>query len=358
MINKSLLSILLTLTLTCSYFVTVNADQTSLNTIFGKSYIETAIETSKELNSNSNTYIISDIDDYPDALSGTGLASRYNAPILFVSKEDNTKLFDYLKSVNSNKDTKFFVLGGTGAVSQSIEDTLKSISNSVLRFSGSDRFETCQLINNYLNAKQGTPVIIAEGYSYADALSISAIGGQLQYPMILVNKDSIPNKIVEQLQSIKPSTVYIAGGAGVVSDSVEQQIKNLTSAQIIRFSGKDRYDTSTKISDYFKNQLKGKIYTTGEDFHDALVSIPLAGKNHYSIQLTYDSNQLSNVKSNDFIIGTLQTNNVPRLFWGLTDPDLIKYKITDEIKNSVNEVKNDLKDTWDDSVQKIKSIFK
>ena len=264
----------------------VLADSSTMKTIRANSDIETSIAVAKELNSQSNTYVITTTMDYPDALAGTVLASKLNAPILFVSLTDNQKIFDYLSTRNVDKTTQFYILGGSAVVSLDVENYLKSITTKVVRLGGLTRYDTANLINASLNTKVGTPVIIATGRIYPDGLSMGAIGGQLQYPIYLVDGDNISQNMAQQLLKNMPTTVYLAGGTAVVPPVIENHIKALLpSTNIVRLAGHDRYETSAIISDYFRPYLKETIYTTGEDFHSALVAVPLASQHKASITL-------------------------------------------------------------------------
>jgi Putative cell wall-binding domain len=286
-----------------------SAESTTLKSIQGESPLKIAIAVAQELKSQSNTYVIATTTDYPDALAGTVLASKYNAPILFSSLFDDQELLDYLATKNVNQSTKFYILGGIAVVSPVVEASLKKISPNVVRLGGWTRYDTANLINDYLNVKEGTPVIIATGRLYPDALSVGAIGGQLQYPIYLVDENKVSQSAVEQLQRIKPSTVYIAGGTAVVPTNIENQIKTLlTSANIVRLAGFDRYETSKKIDDYFSPYIKERIYTTGEDFHSALVSAPLAAQHQASILLADNitsAQQTAMNQDSGYIVGSI-----------------------------------------------------
>lgn len=303
---------LLTISMLCQPVMTM-AYSTTLKTIRANSPIETAIAVANELNSQSNTYVIATTLDYPDALAGTVLASKYNAPILYVSLLDNQKVFDYLASRNVNQSTQFYILGGAAVVSPVMEHALKAISPKVVRLGGWDRYDTANIINDYLNTKEGTPVIIATGRVYPDGLSMGAIGGQLQYPIYLIDGNNIPQNTVQQLKTIKPTTVYIAGGTAVVPTNTENQIRTLLpSAKIVRLAGLDRYETSAKIAQYFNPYLKETIYTTGEDFHSALIASPLAVQHKASITLVDNvtpAYQAIMSQTTGYIIGDIKMNS-------------------------------------------------
>lgn len=286
------------------------AFSSNMKRIEASSYQSLGVEVAKEI-ASKDKYVIATEDDYPDALAGTVLASEIGAPILFVSKKDSSKTLDYLKEVNADSNTQLFILGGTGAVSQDIENNLRTISDKITRLGGKDRFETCSLINNYLKRPEGTNIIVATGRNFPDALSMGAIGGQLQYPIFLTEPGLLPAQIKEQIKALKPSAVYIAGGTGAVSTEIEKEIASICpGSSIQRFAGKDRYDTSMKIADYFKKNISSNIYTTAKDFHAALASAPLASKNKASITLidndAYEG-QVNSSTHNGFIVGDQTT---------------------------------------------------
>ncbi len=85
--------------------------------------------------------------------------------------------------------------------------------------------------------------------------------------------------------------IYIIGGTGAVSTSVENTIKsNLPSSQVGRIEGKNRYETAKLVSDELEKVLGitqfEKVYiATGEYFPDALSIASLAAKEKASILL-------------------------------------------------------------------------
>ena len=75
---------------------------------------------------------------------------------------------------------------------------------------------------------------------------------------------------------MKIKNVYIAGGTGVVSIGVEQEIKNMNIKEI-RISGADRFETSIKIAEQLGN-VNEIILVDGEDFPGAIYMAPIAAK--------------------------------------------------------------------------------
>lgn len=229
--------------------------------------------------------------DFPDGLSGSTLAKKLNAPILMAgnlsdSQDSLTYIYAHLKQKGN-----VYILGGTGVVSKDTEDTLKNKGYIVTRLAGQDRIATNTSITESLNAPEGTPVFIANAYSFADALSVSSIAAINGYPILLTSTNTIPSSIISQLSAIKPSTVYIVGGTGVVSSNVENSIKTLLpSSSIQRISGANRFETSMNVFTKFNLDTTNIVLSSGLDFPDALCGSQLAAKLNASIVLTDENN--------------------------------------------------------------------
>lgn len=93
------------------------------NRISGKNRYLTSLAVAKEYEKNFefDTVIVVNGDNYPDALSASGLAGKYNAPILLTSK-DNTQaeVLAYIK----NKANKVIIVGGTNSVSELVAEKI------------------------------------------------------------------------------------------------------------------------------------------------------------------------------------------------------------------------------------------
>ena len=93
---------------------------------------------------------------------------------------------------------------------------------------------------------------------------------------MLVQKDQ-----VAPLQSInlQNNEIVIAGGTGVISNQIQQQLKSYyPGSKITRLAGENRYETNLKILKHFQSSLQSSklILTTGKDFPDALAAAPLS----------------------------------------------------------------------------------
>ena len=248
--------------------------------IAGDTRVDTSIELAKsEFTGKVNSIIFATADNYPDALAGSVLAYQEDAPIILVgdSQKDMDKVLTYMKDYLT-ADGKVFLLGGTGVVTENFANHVKAAGYSnIIRLGGADRYETSSKIADYLNVSEGTPVVIASGENYPDALSVSSAAAVNQYPILLVTKNTISNSVKDELAKIKPNKIYIIGENGVISSAVESNLASLSS-NISRLGGADRYATSVSVASNFKLSGKSACITTGTNFPDALAGSVYAAK--------------------------------------------------------------------------------
>ncbi len=203
-----------------------------------------------------NNCILATGFNFPDALSGSSLAKLLDAPILLGgnSKQDSQAVLDYIKN-HLTKDGTLYILGGSGAVSDSLLAALKEMGvQNIQRLSGQDRYLTNLEVLKKLNVAKGTPVFITTGEDFPDALSISSVAASQGYPVLLCGRDSISQASEEYLRNLAPGKIYFIGGNGAISESLAlklQQITNISSGAAIRIQGQNRYQTALNIAKYF-----------------------------------------------------------------------------------------------------------
>nr|WP_241393052.1 cell wall-binding repeat-containing protein [Clostridium tetanomorphum] len=222
-------------------------------------------------------------ENYPDALAGSVLAYKLEAPILLIgsSNVDTEKVLFYIKE-KMESSGNVYILGGKGVVSEEIEQKVKDTGiKNVKRLSGATRYETAAQIVANLGVQEGTPVVIACGENFADALSVSITAAVNQYPILLAEKNGISDTVKKELSKIKPKKVFIIGLQGAISEEVENQIsKELTinKSNIVRIGGSNRYDTSLEVAKYFNLNGKSVCIASGNNYPDALVGSAYAAK--------------------------------------------------------------------------------
>ncbi|MGI1657570.1 MAG: cell wall-binding repeat-containing protein [Desulfitobacterium sp.] len=278
----------------------------------GSGRVDTALEVAKaNYTGMVHNIVLATADNYPDALSGSVLAYKLNAPILLVgsSETDQAKVLAYMKS-NMEPSGRVYILGGTAVVSSAIEGKITASGFvNITRLGGVDRYETSVKIANQLKFKTGTPIVLAYGENYPDALSMSSIAAEMQYPILLVRKDALSDAVKNELAAIKPTKVYIIGGEGVISPSIDSQVIGIAlinKANIIRIAGADRYETSQAVAQYFN--LNGNVgIATGKNFPDALAGSVYAANHNFPIILVDGSlsDQLVNYLKHKKLTGAI-----------------------------------------------------
>ncbi|MDR3602652.1 MAG: cell wall-binding repeat-containing protein [Desulfosporosinus sp.] len=274
---------------------TVNGTNTT-SRLAGQDHYQTSVAIAESYNNNGdcNNVILASGDSFPDALSASILSKKMNAPILLVGSTVNSssEAFNYISSHVSNTGT-VYIMGGTGVIGPDFETKLASMGYSnIQRLGGTDRYDTNMLIVNDVNVSQGTPVFIASGENFPDALSISSFSGSKQYPTLLVGADYLPEKTKNYIQSEKPSAVYIVGGTSVVSQDIKSQINALVPGiTVTRLAGDDRFGTNAAVLNEFSPAPATIYLANGNDFPDVLAGSALAAKTGDPILLV--DNQLS-----------------------------------------------------------------
>lgn len=206
-------------------------------------------------------------ENFPDALGAGLLAKEYQAPILMVRDSQETEIISYL-SKYLNSGSKVFLLGGTGVIRSSFEQTLKK-NYDVKRFGGADRFATnSQILNSVNNVDK---VLICNSDNFPDSLSASATG----LPIMIV-RGALNSSQIAYVKAHKTAKYYIVGGTGAVPESVNIQLKSITGKTAVkRFAGADRFATSQMIAQYFFPTASNMVATYAYNFPDGLSGGPL-----------------------------------------------------------------------------------
>jgi alpha-tubulin suppressor-like RCC1 family protein/putative cell wall-binding protein len=319
---------------------TVNETNATISRLAGQDHYQTSVAIAGAYNNNGDcgNVILASGDGFPDALSASILSKKLNAPILLVGPfvNDSSDAFNYISTNVSNPGT-VYIMGETGVIGSNFETKLISMGYSnIKRLGGTDRYDTNMLIVNDVDVPQGTPVFIASGENFPDALSIASFSGSKQYPTLLVGANYLSEQTKNYLISDKPSAVYITGGTSVVSQDLENQIKTLVpDSKVTRLAGNDRYGTNAAVLNEFSPD-PGTIYVAdGDDFQDVLSGSALAAKKGDPIVLV--NNQLTNLPSEiETYLKTLNSSGVRPNVIALGGTDVVLDTLVQKVKNSLD----------------------
>jgi putative cell wall-binding protein len=118
----------------------------------------------------------------------------------------------------------------------------------VVRVAGPDRYATAARVADSFAPGVDT-VLVASGAIFTDALGAAARAGSLGGPVLLVERDGVPDVTREQLERLRPANVVIAGGPATISTATEDVLRSiLPQAAVTRRSGADRYEVAANLA--------------------------------------------------------------------------------------------------------------
>ncbi|WP_341954155.1 cell wall-binding repeat-containing protein [Salinibacterium sp. TMP30] len=234
-----------------------------------KSYLTTGVE---------RVYVATGAG-FADALSASGAAGAAGAPLLLVGS--NSVPASVKTQLQRLAPQEIIVLGGPAIVSDDVVSVLGTLAASVSRVFGADRYETSRLVAAAsFPAGTTTSAFIATGSTFPDALSASSAAATAGGPMILVKggATSVDADTLDLLTNLGVTKVSIAGGTGAVSAGIESQlVAVLGAANVARYGGANRIDTSVAINNASFDGADTVYFATGKNFPDALSGAAVAG---------------------------------------------------------------------------------
>jgi len=334
---KRKVGLFFTLLLTFSLVLPVNTFAATSNRFAGVDRFETARLISEQFNQGTvQDVIFATGNRFPDALSVSVLAAKLSAPILLVNDkaESSSEAFNYV-SQHLSKTGTVHIIGGTGIINDGFDKKLKELGfTNIDRIAGYDQYDTDYQVAQKLAIAKNTPIVIASGQTFPDALSISSVASNKGWPILLVGKDYLAQDIKDYISKQQPSRVYIVGGTGIISQSVQTQISSLVSnSYITRLAGQDQFDTNSVIAKTFGLNPKTIYLSTGFGFADALSGSVLAAETGDPIVLI-DPSKPTLPPSVASYLSALNATNV--------SPNLIAFGGTSVVPKAIMENVSDL----------------
>jgi len=281
----------------------------------GQTRYGTAIAISQGNFYAADTVVIASGEAFPDGLSASPLAGGYRAPLLLTPRAALPAAVS--AEIQRLGATRIFVVGGTGAVSDTVLNQLKllvpSPATNVRRISGANRYATSVAVAEYIYANFAayTPgPFLVRGDAFPDALSASPYAYSQVRPILLIGQNSAPAEL-KTFVSNHPelggddslavfSTRYlVVGGEGAVSDAYA--LKDLASASphvdtvpepdetyivYSRIAGNDRFGTSGELATFWGIPYDTIGIANGFNFPDALAGGAAAGYHNGALLLT------------------------------------------------------------------------
>ncbi|QKJ20854.1 cell wall-binding repeat-containing protein [Microbacterium hominis] len=220
--------------------------------------------------------------DFPDALAAAPAAIRSGGVILPVAKTSVPQVV--LEELRRLQPRRVVLVGGTGVVGSAVSTAVKKVIPAdarVSRLGGASRYETADaIVRDAFGAGGSRYAIVATGATYPDALAAGPAAGHLDAPVLLVDgARGLTAATTATIGALGITDVYIAGGRGAVSPTLESGLKALLgTSRVKRLSGSDRYFTAIAVNDAIFADVDDAFLASGAGFADALAGAPLAGR--------------------------------------------------------------------------------
>lgn len=182
----------------------------------------TSREIASEFFTSSRTIYLATGSKFPDALGAGPAAANELGPVVLVDGA-TTELDDATVDLIAGLGTsRVIIAGGAGSVSAALEQELVDNLTEVYRRDGINRYDTSVKIAHG-SYPAANAVFLASGAGFPDALAATGLAGNPseRAPIFLVEQNCVPAGVLDELDRLKPNTVYILGGPTTLGAGVE-----------------------------------------------------------------------------------------------------------------------------------------
>ena len=254
-----------------------------------------SVEIAKQGWQSATNVILARDDQFSDALAAAPLSKKLDAPILMTGSSNLDERT--LAEIRELGARNVYIVGGTVAVSQGIQDSLSSSGITVTRIAGQQSYDTAAQISANVGIDATHTAYLANGNAIPDAIAISAFAAEQGSPMLLTDRDQLPASTIQALTNLGVTNVVLLGGTAVINTPVENELRSKYSVK--RWGGNDRYDTQSIIfQNLFNTEIpQSPLYFTsglvrqddvssGKPYADALLTAALAAKTGGFVAMT------------------------------------------------------------------------
>ncbi|MBP3222557.1 MAG: cell wall-binding repeat-containing protein [Actinomycetaceae bacterium] len=248
----------------------------------------------KGFTQTGGTVLIATSNGFYDALTASGLAGIYGAPLLMTSP---SSLPSQTKAeLQRLKPSRIILVGGTSAISANVANSIKSVTGvTPVRYAGATAFDTADAIASAGVGKWSDTGIIVTSRSFQDALSSAPYAYAKKTPIFLTNAagTALTAHSIATMKQLGIKKVYIVGGAAAVTEQVVTQLKNNGITLASRIWGSDGIATSKAFANFAISQgmsANNMGVATSASYYDALSGAAFNGKNNSVLVLASNTN--------------------------------------------------------------------
>jgi beta propeller repeat protein len=242
----------------------------------------TALDIAGRVFIKAPTVVLATGANFPDALTASGLAGAYQAPLLLTPQASAPATL--LAELATLEAVNVVIVGGESAVSANVRAQLETAGYTVERLAGADRYETAKqvayrimdVVNVAGSFRQ--EAFFVRGDAFPDALAVAPHAYARKVPILLVRPTSVPAATSEAIQFCSIKRGWVIGSASAVADATKASVdaKLVANAGLAtkRWAGADRYATAVACaqagisSGWLDLDVVG--IATGTNFPDAL----------------------------------------------------------------------------------------
>ncbi|MFB2583773.1 cell wall-binding repeat-containing protein [Herbiconiux liukaitaii] len=169
---------------------------------------------------STSIYVASGLK-FPDALSASPAAAKIKTPVLLVNGEATVLTTDEKALLTSRGVTTTTVFGGEDTLSAGVAADLKTVTGSLTRIEGDDRFIVSANIAAANHTSPVDTIYFATGANYPDALAGGVLAGVKGAPILLVRKNCVADEVAVQVRALKPNHIVLLGGPASLDANLE-----------------------------------------------------------------------------------------------------------------------------------------
>lgn len=195
----------------------IDSENIKVARLAGKNRYETNLAILQEAGVEGKDVLVCTGTNFADSLS----ASASGKAILLVGSTLDTKQKEFLGGL---KDKKYYILGGTVAISNTLEDSIRAFGGTE-RISGKDRFETSvKFAEKFFENPKAA--VLTYGLNFPDGLAGGVLAMSMDAPLILTaaNNDTFAKEYTKANNIVSG---VVLGGTKLISEAAAMSIFNV-----------------------------------------------------------------------------------------------------------------------------------
>jgi len=193
--------------------------------IAGGTPAQLSVAAAATLPAPTSAFIVSDAS-FADAVSAGTAAAATRTPVLMTNPQTlSPDVSGYLQGYGITQVT---IVGGSAAVSASIDAELAALGITVQRVAGSDRYDTSQRMAGQFSATPAV-VVLAAGGSFPDSLVGASLAAQLNGALLLTRRDVLPGSVDSFVRAVTGTSGLglVLGGTAAIGTGPEVTLAKL-----------------------------------------------------------------------------------------------------------------------------------